>query len=451
MQKPETKTSQCSQDVSPIEERHIDYILEEEFSVNPGFLRFFLEQASLTAFDKGRIIGLADDSKCIAVRSATTVDGETDLLVKYGAQNGGLPIAILIEDKIRASFQPNQPERYRTRGEEGKRKGWSHHWTCLVAPSKYFANSGEFDAVVTLETLHDYFAGKADDRSRFRARILEQSIRKYEATGVQRIDPGMTRIRAMYADECAKSLRPGEWEYDKAKDASWDDTWFSFRGVAWPPGVKAVHQARTGCMKLVLPICEQESLLGMVKQHAAWHANGSAPKIAVVPYGKSKSAFQISVPKITDFSIAAQPPLFEEFFAALEYLASFYERCSESLPEGLRIPSTDEESSTGEDSRIRALRAMLLGFMRSSVTCFGTEMPYPLPDLQRLTRETPEEERYFPSLGLMGGFLLELRQGEGHGPYILSKSGSRQGGSACHKITVFEVRELEDESSRNAV
>jgi hypothetical protein len=42
---------------SPVEERHIDYILEEEFSVNLDFLRFFLEQARLTAIDKGRIVG----------------------------------------------------------------------------------------------------------------------------------------------------------------------------------------------------------------------------------------------------------------------------------------------------------------------------------------------------------------------------------------------------------
>jgi hypothetical protein len=80
----------------------------EEFSVNPDFLRFFLEQARLTVIDKGRIGGFADEGDCIAVHSATTGTGETDLLVKYGAQNGSLPTAILIEDKIRAGFQPDQ-------------------------------------------------------------------------------------------------------------------------------------------------------------------------------------------------------------------------------------------------------------------------------------------------------------------------------------------------------
>jgi hypothetical protein len=447
MQQPETQISEHNNLVSPVEERHIDYILEEEFSLNPDFLRFFLEQARLTAIDKGRIVGFVDESDCIVVRTATTGKGETALLVRYSAQNGGLPIAILIEDKIRADFQPDQPERYRERGKEGKGKDWSDYWTCLVSHSKYFVDRGDFDAVVTLQTLKKYFAKNTDDRSRFRARILEQTIQKYEATGIQNIDPGMTRFRAMYAAECAKSLKPGQWEYDKARDAWWDDNWFSFRGTAWPEGVEVVHQSRTGLMKLVLSIREKTSLQGMVEQCAAWHPNGSAPSIAVVPFGETKSAFQISVPKITDFSIAAQPPLFEEFFAALEFLASFYKRCSDLLPEALRISSTHEDLSLEGGSHMRALRAMLLGFMRSTVTCLGTEMPYPLPDLRRLTPATPEEERYFASLGLMGGFLLELKQDERQNPYILSKHWSRQWGNIVrHKITVSEVLELDDEA-----
>src|SRR5258708_23095171 len=108
MKKSETQISEHDKLVSPVEERHIDYILEEEFSANPDFLRFFLEQARLTAIDKGRIVGCADESDCIAIRSATTGKGETDLLVKYGTQKGSLPTVILIEYKIRAGFQPDQ-------------------------------------------------------------------------------------------------------------------------------------------------------------------------------------------------------------------------------------------------------------------------------------------------------------------------------------------------------
>jgi hypothetical protein len=148
---PASKEEKSNHDefLSPVEERHIDYILEEEFSVNSDFLRFFLEQARLSARDKSRIVGCTEESDCIAVRSATTEKGETDLLVKYSANNGVLPTAILIEDKIRAGFQPDQATRYRERGDEGKGQEWSQYWTCLVAHPKYSAEEGDFDAVVS--------------------------------------------------------------------------------------------------------------------------------------------------------------------------------------------------------------------------------------------------------------------------------------------------------------
>jgi hypothetical protein len=430
---------------SPVEERHIDYLLEEEFSVNPDFLRFFLEEAHRTATEKSRIVGCTDYGNCIAVRSATTEKGETDLLVKYGIQNGSLRAAILIEDKIRAGFQPDQAKRYRDRGEEGKGREWSNYWTCLVAHSKYSADQIDFDAVVTLQTLQQYLAKRSDERSRFRVRILEQTIRKYESTGLQKIDPVMTRFRAMYASECAKSLNSEKWEYDKARDAWWDDTWFMFRGTAWPKGVKLVHQARTGCMQLILPIDESACLRRVLERSAAEHANSSALKIVVVRIGKAKSAFQIRVPKVTDF--AAQPPDFEDLFAAIEFLAGFYRRYSALLPESLRIPEVEREPLPEGDTFMRALRAMLLGFMRSTVTSLGTEMPYPLPDVRHLTEAIPEAERYFASPGLMGGFLLELGEDEKGGQYILSEHWSRQWGSYSirHKITASEVVRLDDE------
>jgi hypothetical protein len=74
-------------------------------------------------------------------------------------------------------------------------------------------------------------------------------------------------------------------------------------------------------------------------------------------------------------------------------------------------------------------------------------MPYPLPDLRLLTASTPEKERYFASPGLMGGFLLELREHEKHSRYILSEYWSRQWGASSvrHKITASEVLELNEE------
>jgi hypothetical protein len=86
--------------------------------------------------------------------------------------------------------------------------------------------------------------------------------------------------------------------------------------------------------------------------------------------------------------------------------------------------------------------------MRSTVMLLGTAMPFPLPDLNKLTTDTPYEERHFPSLGLMGSFELELRRENGGIPYILATQSSRQWGTyeIRHKITTDEVRLLDSES-----
>src|ERR1039458_950118 len=113
----------------------------------------------------------------------------------------------------------------------------------------------------------------------------------------------MTRFRAMYAAECAKSLKPGLWEYDKARDAWWDDTWFFLRGTAWPKGVQIRHQARTGRADLILPSSDPTPLRAVVEQCVAWYPHCPVPRIEVVPVGKTKCAFQIRVPKVVDFSL----------------------------------------------------------------------------------------------------------------------------------------------------
>ena len=440
MQIPDAITSKQELFVSPVEERHIDYILEEELSLNSEFLSFFLQQARLSATDSSRIVACATTHLFSATRSVTTSDGETDLLVTYTAGDVGLPVAILIEDKIRAPFQPAQAQRYRARGDKGKGIYWSAYWTCLVAHSKYLAKRGDFDAVVTLQSLHSYFASKDDGRSRFRAGVIEQTIQKYEMVGIQRIDAAMTNFRATYAAACEVALDPERWWREPPRDAWWDDNWFLFRGIGWPKGVEVMHMARAGRVLLVLPM-RDEFLLRSLVERAAPSTDTFAVSIDLVLVGKAKSAFQIIVPKIKNFSPDGQQFGFEEFLAAVEYLGSFYENSADMLPNALRPLSPQDNSSPEEGAYKRALYAMLLGFMRSAVIQFGSSMPFPLPHLSDLTTKTPEEKRYFASPGLMGGVVLELQEDEEHRPYILSHCSSRQWGteSVRHKISLSEV------------
>jgi hypothetical protein len=85
-------------------------------------------------------------------------------------------VALLIEDKIRASFQQAQAERYIERGRSGGGKDWHASWTCLVAPEKYGKGLEGFDARVPLESVRDFFKSGASARAQFKAGIIEQMI-----------------------------------------------------------------------------------------------------------------------------------------------------------------------------------------------------------------------------------------------------------------------------------
>ena len=64
-----------------------------------------------------------------------------------------------------------------------------------------------------------------------------------------------------------------------------------------------------------------------------------------------------------------------------------------------------------------------------------------------MSEDVPSKERYFAGPGLVGGFMLVLREDENHNPYILSEYWNRQWGadSVCHKITASKVLRLAGE------
>src|SRR6266436_5009178 len=87
-----------------VQEVHVDFLLQEEFCVNPSFLRKFIEDVGLKHIP-GDIVRVQ--------RSESDPYGEADLVVVYTLEGSSEKIALLIEDKIRAVFQPQQAERYR--------------------------------------------------------------------------------------------------------------------------------------------------------------------------------------------------------------------------------------------------------------------------------------------------------------------------------------------------
>ena len=109
-------------------ERDIDVWLAEELRFNASFCRWFLEQ-----------VGVAPIPSLPAYRCLVSVTDETgredDVQAFFRLPNGGT-FALLVEDKIKAAFQPNQMEDYLERGHKGVRlSSWNAFAVVVFAPS----------------------------------------------------------------------------------------------------------------------------------------------------------------------------------------------------------------------------------------------------------------------------------------------------------------------------
>ena len=107
-------------------------------------------------------------------------DGESDLVIAFS--HAGLPLILLVENKIAASFQPDQNLRYKARA-----KRWQETianarvQTVLVAPNDYFSRSGSemFDLQISYEELMRALTNSSDPRSEFLSNTLQDGISAY--------------------------------------------------------------------------------------------------------------------------------------------------------------------------------------------------------------------------------------------------------------------------------
>jgi hypothetical protein len=224
-----------------VREIHIDFLLEEEFTVNPSFLHHFMEAAGIHD-------GLVQVDR--VQRSLADTFGEADLVVVYRRSEGeDERVAILIEDKIRAVFQPRQAERYHQRGKNGIGNDWNRYWTCLVAPESYVecVRGNDFDAVVTLEQIGSWIAASETKRHDFKKKVIDDAIQKAESTGVHQIDEGVTLFRECYYkcfEEVAMRPPAPTWK---------GDAWFRINSKHLRKGAYIHHKAPIGCVDLTFP------------------------------------------------------------------------------------------------------------------------------------------------------------------------------------------------------
>ncbi|MFZ4748572.1 MAG: PD-(D/E)XK nuclease family protein [Sphingomonas sp.] len=195
-------------------ERDIDLLLVEELYASPSFVKWMAQRAGL----KGEIAS----STVLHSKRRTRSRREIDIFVDLQIRGAGR-CALLIENKLDASEQPDQAESYR---EELHRIADNYPGAAMlmVCPQAYARQhpgfTGKFDAVVTYEALADYFDrvikasdGEAAARARFRRDILDQAVNKHRRGYTPIPNEVVGDFNARYVAllrEIAPEIRPGK-------------------------------------------------------------------------------------------------------------------------------------------------------------------------------------------------------------------------------------------------
>lgn len=220
-----------------LDERDVDLLLLEELICEPAFQER-LAKLALPAEDATFVE--ASNSVC------STSHGESDLIAIYVCT--GSAVALHLENKISASFMPEQAERYRRRGDQGIRNGyWDRYVTALVAPRRYLEadHLGHvFDRYIAYEDLIPHFERpEAGPRGAWRAAVLRQAIGGSRKSVYKRVvDDATTRFFHDYWDIASREFPRLRMKRDKDRPAG--STWVQFYpDVGMPKHIGLWHKA----------------------------------------------------------------------------------------------------------------------------------------------------------------------------------------------------------------
>ncbi|OEE68346.1 PD-(D/E)XK nuclease superfamily protein [Enterovibrio norvegicus FF-33] len=224
-----------------ITERDIDLLVLEELNVSDSFSQWIVcqvrkEVASVKTI--GAWHSVADTSL-----------GESDLVYLYQSDDMSSH-AILLENKIDASAQPQQGKRYRLRGNKGIEDGlWQDFRTCIIAPEDYIArNSEPYDAAISYEKIMDYFVAQGDKRGCYRAQILKNAIDKNRRYYVAKICSRTTEFARKYLAYVSNNFPKLNPEQSKPRAVG--HNWIHFYPDPANKQVRIVHQIYGKTIKL---------------------------------------------------------------------------------------------------------------------------------------------------------------------------------------------------------
>ncbi len=227
--------------IGPVRERDTTLLLLEECCASTNFRQWLVEQLLPPHLSLSTIVRAC----CSVVES----NGESDL--EIGFTCGQREIWLLIENKIAASFQDTQVDRYHERGrlyvEQGK---CAEFYTVLIAPERYFgaphALKG-FDKRLTYESLRDWFLThhEPSPRRSYKVRLLDASIHKASTRNPLTPDKAVSKFWHAYWELATKEAP--ELRLQAPGDRGNRSGFIYFRPVALPKRVQLIHKMPREC------------------------------------------------------------------------------------------------------------------------------------------------------------------------------------------------------------
>lgn len=239
--------------IASVAERDIDLVVLEELSVSEEFREWMA----------ARVLGEPAYKEDIGSWHSVvdSEHGESDLVFIFISQFGKR-IAVLIENKIDASPQPDQGTRYTMRGSKGIQSGyWEEFRTCLIAPQQYLESAKQTDAYgskVSYEELSAYFSSRRfrDIRYQYKTRLIQEAIQKNRRGYQPEYNEVMTKFVAAYC-EYANLNFPGLC-VQQAKPRPAGSTWVMFMPSKLGKNMSLCHQLTSGSVKLFISGANQD-------------------------------------------------------------------------------------------------------------------------------------------------------------------------------------------------
>lgn len=292
-----------------VSERDVDLLLVEEMAASGGFRAWFAAK-----------VGIDPESELsVVARSVVSSTGESDVELTF--QSAAQTTRLLLENKIDATLQPRQRERYSERGEAyvGSRL-CDRFMTVLIAPQAYSPTASGFDARVTYEELCEWFRGQleSDSRAPYKLALLDQALERSSKGWTLVPDPNATSFWQRYwrvATEVAPDLN---MPAPRPKPAT--SGFIRFRPAQLPSGVELLHKVPYGNVDL-----QFSGMASTAGEFARRHAGQLMSGMRIEAAGKSLVVRMSVPPAAVEAPFESSATAVRQALNAAQLLLAWYE------------------------------------------------------------------------------------------------------------------------------